>query len=163
MKSHTRWCTHRNSGLLAAALVTGVAASATGGEEVEKQYIDPQQGFTHVVTAELGSLKTVWVSGQVGWATGAAEPGEDLAAQAKIAFSSVLRRLEQAGASLDDVVKTTVFIKDISPDKVATAGRAQAEVYAVEQYPASTWVGVTGLVDPRLLIEVEATAVLAVE
>ncbi|MEE2778853.1 MAG: RidA family protein [Acidobacteriota bacterium] len=140
-----------------------IAFPVFGGEEVEKEYIDPEQGFTQVVTAVHNGLKTVWVSGQIGWAADASEPGADLAAQAEIAFASVLRRLEQAGASLDDVVKTTVFLKDIDPDKVRTAGGAQAKAYAVEKYPASTWVGVTGLVDPRLLIEVEATAVIAVD
>ena len=67
------------------------------------------------------------------------------------------------GASLDDVVKTTVFIKNIDPDKVRTAGGAQAKAFSADKYPASTWVGVTGLVDPRLEIEVEATAVVAVD
>lgn len=147
-----------------AILVVALAATvpAYGGEQVEKEYIDPQQGFTQVVTAVHNGLKTVWVSGQIGWAPDAAEPGADLAAQAEIAFKNVLTRLEQAGATLDDVVKTTVFLKDIDPDKVRTAGGAQAQAYGVEKYPASTWVGVTGLVDPRLLIEVEATAVIAV-
>jgi enamine deaminase RidA (YjgF/YER057c/UK114 family) len=72
----------------------------------------------------------------------------------------VVQRVEQAGAKTTDIVKTTVFIKDIAPDKVRTAGGAQAKVFALEKYPASTWVGVTGLVDPRLLIEVEAIAVV---
>jgi len=58
-------------------------------------------------------------------------------------------------------VKTTVFIKDIAP--LRTAGAAQAKAFALDKYPASTWVGVTGLVDPRLLIEVEAIAVVAAD
>ena len=130
---------------------------------MKKEFIDPQQGFTQVVTAEHNGVRSVWVSGQIGWAADASEPGADLAEQAEIAFRNVLRRLEQAGVSLADVVKTTVFLKDIDPEKVQAAGRAQAQVYAVDQYPASTWVGVTGLVDPRLMIEVEATAVVAVD
>jgi enamine deaminase RidA (YjgF/YER057c/UK114 family) len=96
----------------------------------------------------------------VGVPLGAKEPGADLAAQAEIAFQRVVHRVEQAGAAKTDIVKTTVFIKDISPDKVRTAGAALVKVLALETWPASTWVGVTGLVDPRYLIEVEATAVV---
>lgn len=155
MEGALRWA-------LVAVLATG--GTVTRGEEiVNKEYIDPQQGFTQVVTTEFGGVKTVHVSGQVGWEAGAESPGEGLAEQAEIAFHNLLRRLEQAGAAPADVVKTTVFIKDIEPDKVRTAGAAQAEALGLERYPASTWVGVTGLVDPRLLLEVEATAVLAAD
>ena len=130
---------------------------------MKMEHIDPAQGFTQVVTTAIGGVKTIHVSGQVGWAAGASEPGADLAAQAEIAFRRVVQRVEQAGAKTTDIVKTTVFIKDIAPDKVRTAGAAQAKVLALEKYPASTWVGVTGLVDPRLLIEVEAIAVVAAD
>ena len=126
-------------------------------------HIDPAQGFTQVVTTEIAGVKTIYVSGQVGWASGATEPGVDLAAQAEIAFRRVVDRVGQAGATTADIVKTTVFIKDIAPDKVRTAGAAQAKAFALDKYPASTWVGVTGLVDPRLLIEVEAIAVVAAD
>lgn len=149
------------AGVVGAVLL--VAQSVEGGETLRKDFIDPQRGFTQVVTAEHNGLRTIWVSGQIGWAAEASEPGADLEEQAEIAFRNVLRRLEQAGATLADVVKTTVFLKDIDPDKVRIAGGAQAKVYAAERYPASTWVGVTGLVDPRLLIEVEATAVTSID
>jgi enamine deaminase RidA (YjgF/YER057c/UK114 family) len=125
------------------------------------EHIDPASGFTHVVTTEIAGVKTIHVSGQVGVPMGAREPGADLAAQAEIAFQRVLHRVEQAGATKTDIVKTTVFIKDIDPDKVRTAGRALVKVLALEKWPASTWVGVTGLVDPRYLIEVEAIAMVA--
>jgi enamine deaminase RidA (YjgF/YER057c/UK114 family) len=125
------------------------------------EHIDPAPGFTHVVTTEIAGIKTIHVSGQVGVPMGSKEPGADLAAQSEIAFQRVVQRLGQAGASPRDIVKTTVFIKDISPDKVRTAGAALVKVLALEKWPASTWVGVTGLVDPRYLIEVEATAMVA--
>jgi enamine deaminase RidA (YjgF/YER057c/UK114 family) len=125
------------------------------------EHIDPAPGFTHVVTTEIAGIKTIHVSGQVGVPLGSREPGADLAAQAEIAFDRVVKRVEQAGATKQDIVKTTVFIKDISPDKVRTAGAALVKVLALEKWPASTWVGVTGLVDPRYLIEVEATALVA--
>jgi enamine deaminase RidA (YjgF/YER057c/UK114 family) len=125
------------------------------------EHIEPAPGFSHVVTTEVGGVKTIHVSGQVGVALGAKEPGADLAAQSEIAFQRVVERLKQAGATPRDIVKTTVFIKDIDPDKVRTAGRALVKVLALDPWPASTWVGVTGLVDPRYLIEVEAIAMVA--
>jgi 2-iminobutanoate/2-iminopropanoate deaminase len=128
---------------------------------MKKEHIDPAPGFSHVVTTEIAGIKTIHVSGQVGVPLGAREPGADLAAQSEIAFQRVVHRLGQAGAEPRDIVKTTVFIKDISPDKVRTAGAALVKVLALDPWPASTWVGVTGLVDPRYLIEVEATAVVA--
>jgi enamine deaminase RidA (YjgF/YER057c/UK114 family) len=127
------------------------------------EHIDKAPGFTHVVTTEIAGIKTIHVSGQVGVPLGAKEPGADLATQAEIAFDRVVKRVERAGATKNDIVKTTVFIKDISPDKVRTAGSALVKVLALETWPASTWVGVTGLVDPRYLIEVEATAMVAVK
>ena len=45
-----------------------------------------------MVTTEIGGTKTIHVSGQVGWAQGASEPGADLAAQAEIAFRRVVQR-----------------------------------------------------------------------
>jgi enamine deaminase RidA (YjgF/YER057c/UK114 family) len=128
---------------------------------VKVEHIDQAPGFTHVVTTEIAGVKTIHVSGQVGVPLGAKEPGADLAAQAEIAFDRVVKRVEQAGATKHDIVKTTVYIKDISPDKVRTCGAALVKVLALETWPASTWVGVTGLVDPRYLIEVEATALIA--
>ncbi len=83
--------------------------------------------------------------------------------QAEIAFTNVGKRLEQAGASAEDIVKTNVYIKDIDPEKVQQVGRAHAKVLRLDPPRASTWVGVTGLVYPSLLIEVEATAVVAAE
>ena len=125
---------------------------------MKTEHIDKAPGFTHVVTTEIAGVKTIHVSGQVGVPLGAKEPGADLAAQAEIAFQRVVHRVEQAGATTADIVKTTVFIKDISPDKVRTAGAALVKVLALETWPASTWVGVTGLVDPRYLTVITTSA-----
>ncbi len=128
---------------------------------MEKEFINSSLGFSHVATTTANGVKTIYIAGQVGLEEGAAEPGEDLAAQAEIAFGNVLKQLEAAGAGKQDLLKTNVFIKDIDPDKVRIVGRAQAKVLQLDPMPVSTWVGVTGLVYPALLIEVEAMAVVA--
>ena len=139
-----------------------VAANAEA-QDLKTEFLGSQQGFSHIAKTTAGGVTTILVSGQIGWAGGAEAPAASLAEQAEIAFTNVVKRVEQAGASADDIVKTTVFIKDIDPEKVQTVGRAQGKVLQLDPPRAATWVGVTGLVYPSLLIEVEATAVVAAE
>lgn len=148
------------------AFSLGLLLLATGSaeaEELKTDFLGSQQGFSHIARTTANGVTTIRISGQVGIADGADAPAATLAEQAEIAFTNVVKRVEQAGASAEDIVKTTVFIKDIDPEKVQTVGRAQAKVLQLDPPRAATWVGVTGLVFPSLLIEVEATAVVAAE
>jgi len=140
-----------------------VATGSTEAQDLKTEFLGSQQGFSHIAKTTAGGVTTILVSGQIGWADGAEAPAATLSEQAEIAFANVVKRLEQAGATAEDLVKTTVFIKDIDPDKVQQVGRAQAKVLQLDPPRAATWVGVTGLVYPSLLIEVEATAVMAAE
>ena len=78
--------------------------------------------------------------------------------QTKYIFQKIEKALEEAGASLKDVVRTRMFITDIS--KWEEAGRAHGEMFAGIK-PASTMVEVSALIDERLLIEIEVTAIIA--
>lgn len=140
-------------------LATGIAEA----QELKTEFLGTQQGFSHIAKTTANGVTTILISGQVGLADGADAPAATLAEQAEIAFTNVVKRVEQAGATADDIVKTTVFIKDIDPEKVQTVGRAQAKALGLDPPRAATWVGVTGLVFPSLLIEVEATAVVVAE
>ncbi len=82
-------------------------------------------------------------------------PG-DVYAQTRQALGIIGEALEGAGASFEDVVRTRVFLKDIS--RWEEAGRAHAEVFA-DIRPANTIVGATGFVHHDILVEIEATAV----
>jgi len=145
--------------LLAALWSTGsLEAQTTRPKHTE--FLGQEIGFSNIAKTTIGAVTTVRVAGQVGRAANAEAPGADLAEQAKIAFENLVLRLEEAGATISDLVKTTVYIKDIDPQKVSVVGAAQGRVLQVEAYPASTWIGVTGLVDPRLLVEVEGTAII---
>lgn len=82
--------------------------------------------------------------------------GDDVEAQTREALRIIGEALQEAGASFEDVVRTRVYLKDVS--RWEEAGRAHGEVFR-EIRPANTIVGVRGFVDPAILVEIEVTAV----
>ncbi len=80
----------------------------------------------------------------------------DMRAQARKTFANIAAILAEAGASMEDVVKITAYITDVSRYGEYTAVRK--EVFT-RQLPASATVSVPALVIPELLVEVEAVAV----
>ena len=81
----------------------------------------------------------------------------DIYLQTQFILQKIGKALEQAGSSLEHVVRTRMFITDISLWE--EAGRAHGEVFSSIK-PASTMVEVSALIDQRLLIEIEATAII---
>ncbi len=82
-------------------------------------------------------------------------PG-DVEAQAREILQIIGDALAELGASLQDVVRTRVFLADAS--RWQEAGRAHGEIFA-QTRPATTFVAVSGFVDPHILVEIEATAI----
>ena len=82
-------------------------------------------------------------------------PG-DAYGQAKRCFEIIAHALTEAGATLADVVRTRMFVTDIS--RWEEFGRAHGEVFGTIK-PAATMVEVSRLIDPAMLIEVEVEAV----
>lgn len=115
---------------------------------------EPRIGFSRAV--RVGD--TIYVSGTVAWGDDGklAGPG-DMYAQAKQAIRNIEKALLEAGASLKDVVRTRIFVTDIS--RLDEAARAHGEAFG-DIRPASTMVEVSRLADPEMLIEIEAVAVV---
>jgi enamine deaminase RidA (YjgF/YER057c/UK114 family) len=102
---------------------------------------------------------TAWVSGTTSMVDGAvAHPG-DAAAQTRQALKIVRNALERAGFTLNDVVRTRMFVTDIS--RWEEIGRVHGEVFG-DIRPATTMVQVVALIDPAMLVEIEAEAVRGV-
>jgi enamine deaminase RidA (YjgF/YER057c/UK114 family) len=78
--------------------------------------------------------------------------------QAKYIFLKIEKALKEAGASLQDVVRTLMFVTDIS--KWEDIGRAHGEFFK-DIKPAASMIEVKGLITPGLLIEIEVTAIIS--
>ena len=79
----------------------------------------------------------------------------DAYAQTSQAIANVRSALEKLGAGLADVVRTRMFVTDMS--RWEEYGRAHGEAFA-GVLPATSMIGVSALIDPRMLVEVEAVA-----
>ena len=91
-----------------------------------------------------------------GHVIGANDPAE----QARYILAKIEKALIEAGATLEDVVRTRMFVTDIA--NWEAIGRVHGEFFC-EIKPASTMVEVKALIRPDLLVEIEATAVVAEE
>lgn len=98
----------------------------------------------------------VWVAGTTAVDESGAIVGEgDAYAQAAFIFTKIETALKKAGASLADVVRTRMYITHLAHEE--PVGRAHCEAVGAVM-PAATMVQVAGLVDSRLLVEIEVDA-----
>ena len=98
----------------------------------------------------------VWVSGTAPIMPDDADPPTTAYEQARVCLTIIERALVEAGSSLDDVVRTRIYVTDAS--SIDDVGRAHGEAFAKAR-PATTGL-VTALLDPRWLVEIEAEAVI---
>ncbi len=78
--------------------------------------------------------------------------------QTKFILAKIEKALIQAGASMKDVVRTRMFVTDIS--KWEEIGQAHGEFFR-EIKPAASMIEVKGLISPELLVEIEVTAIIS--
>jgi enamine deaminase RidA (YjgF/YER057c/UK114 family) len=87
--------------------------------------------------------------------SGTTSDGSDAYVQTKGALAKIEQALEEAGASLDDVVRVRMYVTNIGDWE--QVGRAHAEAFA-DVMPAATMVEVSRLISPELLVEIEVDA-----
>jgi enamine deaminase RidA (YjgF/YER057c/UK114 family) len=115
---------------------------------------EPLVGFSRAV--RVGD--TVYVSGTVAWGDdGKLVGARDMYAQAKQAIRNIEKALIEAGTAMADVVRTRIYVTDIS--RLDEAARAHGEAFG-EIRPASSLVEVSALAEPAMLFEIEAVAVI---
>jgi enamine deaminase RidA (YjgF/YER057c/UK114 family) len=102
---------------------------------------------------------TAWVSGTTSLVDGVVVHPGDAAAQTRQVLAGIRDALERAGFTLNDVVRTRMFVTDIS--RWEEIGRAHGEVFG-DIRPATSMVQVAALIDPAMLVEIEADAVRGV-
>ena len=99
----------------------------------------------------------VWVSGTAPIMPGDADPPTGAYEQARVCLEIIGRALADAGASLDDVVRTRIYVT--RAEDIDAVGRAHGEAFGKAR-PATTGI-VTALLDPRWLVEIEAEAIVS--
>lgn len=114
---------------------------------------EPVVGYSRAVRA--GNM--VYVSGTTATKEGGIVGTGDPAAQTTQALKNVLWALERVGARLEHVVRTRLYVTNV--DDWEKVGRAHSEFFG-DVRPACTLVEVKRLVDPAMLVEIEAEAVI---
>ena len=99
---------------------------------------------------------TAWVSGTTATVDGVVVHPGDAAAQTRQALKNIAEALSRAGFSVNDVVRTRMFVTDIS--RWEEIGRVHGEVFG-DIRPATSMVQVSALIHPDMLVEIEAEAV----
>jgi enamine deaminase RidA (YjgF/YER057c/UK114 family) len=115
---------------------------------------EPKVGYSRAVV--IGDRVLVSGTAPVAEGGGTAAPGDPYG-QTKRCLEIILKALESAGASAKDVVRTRMFVTDIT--RWEEYGRAHGEVFG-DIRPATTMVGVAALIEPDMMVEIEAEAVL---
>jgi enamine deaminase RidA (YjgF/YER057c/UK114 family) len=132
--------------------------NAHDGVVVKRQVVSSGASWEALVGYSRAVRVGPWVS--VAGTTAAAQGGgavggSDIAAQSQEVLHRVQLALEQVGARLEDVVRTRMFVTDIS--RWEEVGRVHGTFFA-EIRPVTTMVEVSKLIDPALLVEIEADA-----
>ncbi len=126
----------------------------------QKQFVNPKPvGYSDAVITTGG--KAIYVSGQVPVNTEGKVVGKgDLKTQTVQVFDNIAKVLRESGADFSNVIKINTYIVNCQPQDVAVVREVRKSYLSQKEPPASTLVGVTSLVDPDYLIEIEVIAVV---
>jgi enamine deaminase RidA (YjgF/YER057c/UK114 family) len=115
-------------------------------------------GYSHIATV---SGRQAHVSGQVALdPSGALVGAGDLTAQTEQVYANLGAALAAVGASWADVAKVVTYVVGLTPERAAAVRAVRMKHVGPEPYPASTMVGISALVHPDMLIEIEIVVAL---
>lgn len=118
------------------------------------------KGYSHVAEVDLGTCRMLLLSGQVALDKAGNLVGkDDLGRQTDQAFLNIKNILEDAGGTMEDVVKLGVYLKDMG--QIQAYRNARDKYINVKNPPASTAVQVVSLFREDVLVEIEATAIIS--
>jgi 2-iminobutanoate/2-iminopropanoate deaminase len=119
---------------------------------------DIGQTGLHAQAVMVAGHRSIYVSGQVAADGSGRAVGSDVATQARVVFERIAQLLGEFGATMDDVVKITTFLTDMSSYDAFSGVRS---TFFPRRKPASSTVEVSALSHPDFLIEIEAVAAVA--
>ena len=137
-------------------------AGAAGGraassEELQVPGWPPPRGYANGRAVATGT-RTIYVAGQIGW-DARGELADGLAAQFARALDNVLSVVAAGGGAPTDVATMTVYVTDVAAYRAATRELGAAwRARLGKHFPAMALVGVTELVEPRAVVEIQAIA-----
>jgi len=130
----------------------------------QKKFVNPPGlkplGMYSNVACGSGGM-VAFISGQVAVdAEGRIVGKGDLEAQAVQVFENLKLALSAVGGTFNDVLKLTIFIRDLTPERRKAVMGVRARYISHDQPPAATMVGIDRLVEDDLLVEIEAVAMI---
>jgi len=131
---------------------------------VTKKFVNPPGlkplgMYSQVTVATGGSV--AFISGQVAVdVQGKIVGAGDIQAQAVQVFENLKSALGGIGATFEDVIKFTIYIVELNPERRKAVMEVRGRYISHRNPPAATMIGVDQLVEPELLVEIEAVAAL---
>jgi len=127
--------------------------------EIKLEFDNPSRAnYSNVVSVRNGGIKTLYISGQVGFLNG--ELPSEFSKQVENAFENLVLQLKSAGASLTDIVKINIYIVNLDNEKYKALNTARNRYFTQPNMPASALVGIQTLIFNELKVEIDAIAVL---
>jgi enamine deaminase RidA (YjgF/YER057c/UK114 family) len=127
---------------------------------INPETLAPPRGWNHGMLAPEGS-RFLLIAGQAASDVSGAIVGEDIVAQFEQALRNTVAVVREAGGGPEHIGQMTIYVTDMEAYRASfkPLGKAYRTVMG-KNFPAMALIGVSALIDPRLLVEIEATAVL---
>ena len=129
---------------------------------MNKERLSPKEGaeimgaYSHGIKVDIGDKEMILVTGQIAQDANGNVVCEDIEGQTEYVFNCIQKILNEANSSLDDVVKTQIFLTDINDFSQVSPIRNK---YFANSKPVSTLVEVSSLVKKGCKIEIEVIAI----